>query len=81
VPESGRKIDEVGALFEALGAYCVETATLVAADQLALFLHADGLQVRPAFLYMHGHVIVAFLDQAMLAQRSIRSTRVVRSAT
>ena len=69
MPESGRReIDEVGALFEALGAYCVETATLVAADQLALFLHADGLQVRPAFLYMRGHVILAFLDQAMLGQ-------------
>jgi hypothetical protein len=69
VPKSGRReIDEVGALFEALGAYCVETAALAAVDQLALFLHADGLRVRPAFLYMHGHVIVAFLDRAMLGR-------------
>ena len=57
------EVDEIGGLFEALAAYCVETADLLEADELALFLHADGLQVRPAFLCGYGHVLVAFLDQ------------------
>jgi hypothetical protein len=60
------KIDDVGRTFEAIAAYCVETAELAGADHLALFLQSDRLQVRPAFLCTYGHVIAAFLDEKSL---------------
>lgn len=62
-----RDIDQITRTFEAFAAYCVETSELVGVDQLALFLHSDGLEVRPAFLCAYGHVTVAFLGQDALA--------------